>query len=280
MSRYIVFCPSEIITDPNISGNSTKVYLAISNFLKQDGYAFCSNKWLATYLNCKERVIQDYLAELEKYGYLYRELWKEGMYQKRRIWIPSEYALYLLKNNLKDENFEEIQKSYRHARTCVPGTHGCAPSARTDVRPEYKKNLTPKDKNDEGRPSADPEKVPFAVTKKTVAGETVTVTKDDVLRYALANKKKWEITEIELAWTKFARHSYPVTDAYALFEKIIHNEIVKKICDRKEEEKCKQEKNYDPDKMTYQEYLAKVKENSRLYHARKAALEKDMSGQV
>ncbi len=104
---YIVFCTSKIVDDPRISDNVLRTFLSISNFLKADGYSFCSNKWLGKKRNLDERNVRRHLEVLEKEGYIWREVWNEGFKKRRRIWLPEKYLMYLEIKGKEDTPFKK-----------------------------------------------------------------------------------------------------------------------------------------------------------------------------
>jgi hypothetical protein len=112
--NYNVFCPSSLLYDPNLTDEERCTFLVISNFLKRDGYAHCSDAWLAEKRNCSIEKIKKNLKSLETKGYIYRQTWKEGMYWKRLIWLSQEYALHLQKHGKRDEEFEKCLRGVKN----------------------------------------------------------------------------------------------------------------------------------------------------------------------
>ncbi len=106
-NHFVLFCPSKLAEDEKISDGAIRTYLLISNFLNRDGYAFCSNEWLAERRKTTVREIQRQLEELEKGGYLYREIYSKGFHKQRRIWEAGAYAKYLLGIGKEDEEFKK-----------------------------------------------------------------------------------------------------------------------------------------------------------------------------
>ncbi len=143
-NSYYVTVPAMILEDKSLSDDELVTFLHLSNFLKRDGYATCSDQWLAEKRNCDERTIQRHLKALEEKGYIYRQSWKEGMYWKRRIWLASAYALHLKKNDLEDNEFKKclredknvgIEKSFLSLSTSQKCRHN-------KISTKYKKNTT------------------------------------------------------------------------------------------------------------------------------------------
>lgn len=110
-STYVVFCPTRLCDDQNLSDGAVCTYLVISNFLNKDGYAFCSNEWLSTRRKQEIRQIRRHLEELEERGYIYREIFSKGFTKDRRIWLTEKYAAYLLAHGKKDSNFNPPKSS-------------------------------------------------------------------------------------------------------------------------------------------------------------------------
>lgn len=114
-NSYSVFCPSKLLEDNNLSDQCKITFLMISNFLNRDGYAICSDQWLADKRNLDIRNTKRHLEELEEKKYIYRETWKEGMYWKRRIWLVSEYAKYLEESGNEDPKFKKYLRKGKNA---------------------------------------------------------------------------------------------------------------------------------------------------------------------
>lgn len=110
-NNYLIYCPSSLGLDHQLSDGARSTYLLISNFLNRDGYAFCSNKWLVEHRKRDERIIRYHLEELEQRGYIYREVYKKGFITKRRIWVAGAYAKYLLENGKTDPDFEKVLRN-------------------------------------------------------------------------------------------------------------------------------------------------------------------------
>lgn len=148
-NSYYVVAESQILEDSRLTDELLVTFLHLSNFLKKDGYATCSDEWLSERRRCKIRNIQYHLEALEKAGYLWRETWKEGMYWKRRIWLSSKYAQYLIENQLEDEKFK---KCLRDAKNCVIELQNFAPSTSKKLQhnnkstKQKKKTTTPSPK--------------------------------------------------------------------------------------------------------------------------------------
>lgn len=130
-NSYYVVAESKILEDPRLTDELLVTFLHLSNFLRRDGFATCSDEWLAQKRRCKIRNVQYHLEALEKAGYLWRETWKEGMYWKRRIWLSSKYAQYLVENQLEDEEFK---KCLRDAKNCAIDLQNFAPSKSKKLR--------------------------------------------------------------------------------------------------------------------------------------------------
>ena len=121
--NYLLFLQSKLAEDINVPHAAKITYAFMSNFFRAEGFAFCSNEWLAQKVHATERSIQRYLNLLEKYGYIYRQVIKQGMKTIRRIWIPAEYAKYLMENNKTDDHFRKILEDAKikpspHSKSC------------------------------------------------------------------------------------------------------------------------------------------------------------------
>ena len=106
-STYYVTLVSTVLEDPRLTEELIVAFMYIANFLKKDGFATCSDQWLATKRRCSIDKVQDNLKRLEEAGYIYRQTWKEGMYWKRRIWLADAYAKYLCVHGIEDERFKK-----------------------------------------------------------------------------------------------------------------------------------------------------------------------------
>ncbi len=129
-SSYSAFLPAYILDDDRLNADEKITFAHIGRFLKRDGYATCSDAWLANKNHCNERKIQRNLKSLEEAGYIYRHTVKIGMYWKRRIWLATEYAIYLEKNGLEDEGFKKCLRTdpgvgFEQTLVSVPSRRGC-----------------------------------------------------------------------------------------------------------------------------------------------------------
>ena len=75
------------------------------------------------------------------------------------------------------------------------------------------------------------------LVKETCSGEKIYCYKDDFYALCAKTKKKWTADLIELAWEKFSKVDEPVNDWIETFDKIIHNEYVKKLIEKRKKEK-------------------------------------------
>lgn len=103
--HFVLFCPSRIAMDMDLSDGARSTYLIISNFLNRDGFCIASNKWLVERRKQDERQIIRHLEELENRGYIWRDIYKKGYNTRRRIWLHEKYAEYLLVNKISDTKF-------------------------------------------------------------------------------------------------------------------------------------------------------------------------------
>ena len=106
---YATFCPARMCDDQELSDGAKCTYLVISNFLNKNGYAFCSNEWLALRRKQEERQIRRHLEELEERGYIYREIFRNGFLKQRYIWLTETYAKYLKATGKTDPNFNPLR---------------------------------------------------------------------------------------------------------------------------------------------------------------------------
>lgn len=113
--NYLLWMPSRLAGDLSIDQGAKMLFLFVSNFLRRDGYAICSDAWLVGKLGVEARMVQYYLNQLEEKGYIWRETWRKGMKLERRIWQSKDYLAYLEETGGNDEDFK---KCFRNAMYC------------------------------------------------------------------------------------------------------------------------------------------------------------------
>ncbi|KKN67908.1 hypothetical protein LCGC14_0456950 [marine sediment metagenome] len=113
---YITYCTSTIVDDARISDNVLRTFLCISNFLKADGFAYCSNEWLCNKRDLEPRSVRRHLESMEKAGYIWREMWSDGLKRKRRIWLPEKYLMHLEVSKLEDPEFRKFLSDGQYER--------------------------------------------------------------------------------------------------------------------------------------------------------------------
>lgn len=212
-NSYYVVAQSRLLEDCRLTDELVVTFLHLSNFLKRDGYAVCSDDWLAQKRHCKNRRIQYHLDALEKTGYIWRETWKEGMYWKRRIWLAEAYAKYLLKEGKEDEKFK---KCLRDANSCVIEKQNLALSKSKKLRhnkkstKQIKKTVTDSVSVREN-PPVSVKGTPCETRKKSIRGETHSFSKNDYWRYCVRHRKSWSQAEIDAAWNVLIEYDGPIT---------------------------------------------------------------------
>ena len=159
-SGYFVVVSSPLVEDSRLSPRDVMLMLHISNFLRRDGYAICSDAWLAKKQGTSIKTMQRCLMNLEKTGHLWRETWKEGMYTRRRIWLAAPYSAYLLRTGRDDPKFKKclrMDMGVQVGWTSVSGSdgHGCPSNKKRD---KYKK----KEREEPPPPAAPPDPSPAA----------------------------------------------------------------------------------------------------------------------
>ena len=106
-SAYYITVTSQLIEDPHLADAEKMTFMMLSNFFRKDGYAICSDKWLAEKRNLSIKRIQAHLLSLEKKGYIWRVTTNEGLHKERKIWLSEAYAKHLLKSGIEDEDFKK-----------------------------------------------------------------------------------------------------------------------------------------------------------------------------
>ena len=109
---YVMLCRAtlDIVEDLTVDAGAVRLMLLLSPHMERRGYVEHSNLWLQSKLGLSERTVRRYLMQLEEKGYIWREVWKEEMESKRRIWLPDIYRKFLDAHQIEDPLFEKAQK--------------------------------------------------------------------------------------------------------------------------------------------------------------------------
>lgn len=79
--------PAQIFDDERLTHGEKLFYGLISGLTHRNGYSYCKDQYFADRMKSELRVIQDWLSNLERFGYIRRETKKVGMYWERKIYL-------------------------------------------------------------------------------------------------------------------------------------------------------------------------------------------------
>lgn len=206
--------PSQVILDPSLNDAAKVTYALIATMLLRDGYATCSDQWLATNRKCSIDKIQESLKALEEAGYIYRQTWKEGMYSKRRIWRSDSYAKYLLENQLEDEKFKKCLRIGKSAYL----EYGNSPTSSGQICLSNNKHYKDKHKNLCASRAREENKkvqkggIPATFTKSNLVGEAIECNIDMFWHYCVKKKLDFSKEEVDVAWKELYAYNAPITN--------------------------------------------------------------------
>lgn len=107
--NYWAIMPADVRYDENLKPMEKILYAELTSLTKKHGYCWARNKYFAQLYNVTERSIQNWLANLEKRGYLRTEFEKNKDGTLRKIYMNE--AL-----NFTDQNFREVKKNSGEGR--------------------------------------------------------------------------------------------------------------------------------------------------------------------
>lgn len=126
-SNYYAIIPANVRYDKNLTANAKLLFAEITSLTHQTGYCYATNEYFAELYGVSQSTIKDWLSQLEKFGYINREIvYKDGTkeIQERRIRIfdlpqPKNRPTPQPKNrldNIKEDNIKkEIKEIYKES---------------------------------------------------------------------------------------------------------------------------------------------------------------------
>lgn len=94
---YWAVIPAEVRYDDNLSADEKLMYGELTCLTSAYGYCWASNAYFAKLYNKSERTIQRWLGNLEKYGYITRDI-------NQKDTNNAERKIYMVKNVRGDKN--------------------------------------------------------------------------------------------------------------------------------------------------------------------------------
>lgn len=126
-SNYYAIIPATVRYDKNLTANAKLLFAEITSLTHQTGYCYATNEYFAELYGVSQSTIKDWLSQLEKYGYINREIvYKDGTkeIQERRIRIfdlpqpenrPTPQPKIRLDNIKEDNTKKEIKEIYKES---------------------------------------------------------------------------------------------------------------------------------------------------------------------
>lgn len=121
-SNYYAIIPATVRYDNDLTANAKLLYAEITSLTHKTGYCYATNEYFAELYGVSASAIKNWLSQLEKKGYINREIvYKEGTkeVQERRIQIfdlprsdfrPTPRSEMCPENNKEDNNKKELYK--------------------------------------------------------------------------------------------------------------------------------------------------------------------------
>lgn len=113
--------PSALLKDPEIDHSTAVLLAVIASLSAKDGFCWASDNFLANECKCKPRMISYRLKILEKNGHIIRQTYKEGMLNKRKIFVKMDFykkkkkEAFLPDSSDKEPEIQEFDTGFEFA---------------------------------------------------------------------------------------------------------------------------------------------------------------------
>lgn len=205
---YVI--PAQVFEDDRLEHSETVFYGLLSGLSFSSGFCFASNEYLAKRMRVDERTIRKWLERLEDFGYVKREIKKEGFKWDRKIFIT--HAV--------------VNSNNSYERTYKAGSRGLPGPDQADFQGHIVSKAL--ESKEELVCIRDEDKASQIIKKKHPDGHFQEISLQDIFKRAVLERKSWSTEEIYDCWKILSEYEGYVRDPMAFFEGTIKNLQTKK----------------------------------------------------